>query len=196
MAGGIGRRAALVVSMVLVAACGGTIPPAATQNGGGEGDGTEAPVTATPVATEAPVATQSGGGGGGDAFAGDPCSLLTADEVGGILGGSGWTSQGFPVQGGSGQCLYTKADGSSLAAISITTGVNMPIVWDAYAANTSDVASVAGIGDEAIFSTSTESLFFLKGATMVGITAGTGSDGYDLRLQHAKEMGAIVDGRL
>jgi hypothetical protein len=193
------RAATLIVAVIALAACGGASPAATQGNGGGGGGGTAAPATAgpvatdVPVATDGPVATQGGGGGGGTP---ETACLVSTDEMQGVIGESGWTMQEFPIQGDAGQCIYNAADGASIAAISITVGPNAEMLWGVYAANADDATEVSGVGDRAIFLASTESLFFTKGGTLIGITAGTGSDGPEKRRQFAEALGKIIAGRL
>ena len=111
MSGRLARWSSLVGATLVLVACGGTTPPAATGAGGGGGGAT------TPAATT-PAATLAAGGGGG--FSGSPCSLLTVAEIEGVIGVSGWTTQEFPMQNETGQCLYNAA--ASIVATSVTTG--------------------------------------------------------------------------
>ena len=186
----LARSGSILAMLLLVAACGTTNPPAATQGPGGGGG------TNPPAATQGAVATQDGGGGGGGEFTGAPCSLITTDEVAGVLGGSGWKAQEFPMVGGSGQCLYAESAGASAAATSITTGATVDMLWQTYAGLGADVTQVSGVGDKAIFLSSTATLFFQKGSTLIGITAGIGTDPEEDRLNAAKALGAIAAGRL
>ena len=187
------RISALAITM-LVAACGSSTPPAATQGGGGA---TTVPATqAGGGATQPPAATQAGGNGGGE-FTGGPCSLLSTDEVAGVLGGSGWTAQETPMAGGSGGCIFESGDSLNIAAISVTSGVNTPTLWAVYSnLPATEIQQVSGIGDSAVWVTSSDTLFVLKGQTLVGVNAGTGEAADADRLAWAKSLGGIVFGHL
>jgi hypothetical protein len=133
-----------------------------------------------------PGASQGGGGGTSNA-----CDLITAAEAASVTGVASTTAQG------SGDdpfyCSYI-SDGQPVVLTSlISTGADS--IYATYAAE-QGATLVSGIGDKAVFSPSTFSLYIVKGGRLMGISAGTGSLTQDQRLDLEKQLGTIAAGRL
>ena len=187
--------ATLLVLAVAVAACGGsgagpaTAAPAASVAGGGQ------PATTQPEApTEAPARsadTSGGGSGGSGGSAAGACDLITADEVGSVLGASGVTSEA--TAGEPSYCSYSAA-GAAVAATSFATQ-NAEMMYGAFAGEEGAV-QVPGLGDKAVFSPSTGTLFLLKGGKVMGISlAGTDLD-QAARIELMRKLGTFAAGRM
>lgn len=88
-------------------------------------------------------------------------------------------------------CSYT-SNGETVVATSFSAS-DGEMVWAAYQ---NDGPSVSGIGDKAVFSESSGTLFVIKGSAVIGITAGTGEMDPADRQDLEEQLGAIAVGRL
>jgi hypothetical protein len=188
----------LILVAVLAAACGGgtssaTTPPA-TQSGGQDGTVPPAPTSVATAVSGATQPPQGGGAGGAGAMAAKACDLLTTAEIDGVIGGGGWTSELLPRDEVASQCMYSSA--TSGVFLSISTAAGSEAVFDLLASGKDDAATVDGVGEKAIFSTSTETLVFVKSGALISLVAGVTSDGYDKRLAYSKALGALIANRL
>jgi hypothetical protein len=158
---------ALLASLLALGACGGGQP---------------APPAATPGAT-VPAEGQAPAGGGAGAV--DACRLLSTDEVSAALGvtivRAGDTVEASDAE--MGFCDYHSADGIALM-IAYTPNAQ-PFIFEAWKA-VEDAEPVGGIGDEAVFASST--LFITKGAGLVSM------GGADLDV--LRQLGALVASRM
>lgn len=187
---------------LVLAACGGGSggPSGGASSGPTQGASTQGPTDANPTdapesqgaPTGGPDATpgdsNTGGGGGG----GDACTLVTADEAGGILGVSGVTVDLTP--GDFSYCFYRESSGDAVAATAYTKrgGSSSFAIWKAGAG----VQQIDGIGDDAVFDPASATLFVLKGDAIYSITAGISSDSEADRLGWAKQFGQTAAGRM
>jgi len=169
------------VLLLLIAAC--SAPAESSSDGGGGGGG------ASPGSEPSSAATADSGSGGGGGGAASACDLITTDEVATVMGVA--STEATPTAGDPSYCNYT-ADGSPVAATSYGTQDAETI----YGAYQNDGPSVSGIGDKAVFSNSTGTLFFVKGSSIVGITAGPGSMDASERQALAEQLGLIAAGNL
>lgn len=174
----------LLVGAVLVSACSGGGGATASPGGG-------ATTTALPGATDTPAAgtpipTTAGGGGASDA-----CGLITAEELASVMSATNVTTE--PIAGETSYCTY-RAAGALVAATSYSKS-SADLVYPSFAAE-AGATLVSGIGDKAVFSPSTATLFIVKGQQIVGITAGAGTMPIEQRLELSKQLGAIAAGRL
>jgi hypothetical protein len=186
------RPCILLATFALVlAACGGGDGGSNTGGGGTTsaapegGAATSGPTEAAPV--EAP--TEPAGGGG---TATGVCELVTADELAAIFGVPSVAMT--LLAGPPDNCIIDSADGSSLAAWSLTaTGAK--VIFGSYVSG-SDANEVPGIGDLAIYNPDGYQMTVVKGdAFMVIATyASGGSD--DERFEFAKQIGASAAGRM
>jgi hypothetical protein len=171
-------------AVLVVSACSGGGAATATP-------GTGATATAVPGATDTPAAgtpipTTAGGGGASDA-----CGLITAEELASVMSATNVTTE--PVAGDTSYCTY-RAAGVLVAATSYNL-TNADVVFPSFAGE-AGATVVSGIGDKAVFSPSTATLFIVKGSKIVGITAGAGTMPIEQRLDLSKQLGAIAAGRL
>ncbi len=194
----IGLSAWLIAASIAVAACGsgGSSPSAAASPAASSAASAAASSAASsqpssaasgaPASAAASPAASTGGGG-----ATGPCDLLTTDEVGSALGVSGVTST--PTDGVVAYCMYNA--GSDIAAATSWTKSGGSVAFGVFAQEEGAV-QVPGIGDQAVFSPSTETLFILKGDAVFGITAGQGDAGPAQRQEWATALGKIAAGRM
>jgi hypothetical protein len=192
-----------VTGAILVAACG--------SSGGGGGGSSASPAGSAaassassqpspaasaatsqdPGASDAASAEPSTGSGGGGGTAADACALLTTDEVASTIGVASTTSELGP--GEPSYCTYRTADDIA-AAVSLAR-VNGLVGFQVFEAEEGAIVK-PGIGDKAIFSPSTETLFIRKGNVVVGITAGEGSAGAAQREEWSTALGQLADDRM
>ena len=197
----IGLPAWLMAASIAVAACGsgGTSPSAgasaaassAASAAASSGASTQPSSAASgaPASTAAsPAASPAASTGGG---ATGPCDLITTDEVASALGVSGVTST--PSDGVVAYCMYNA--GADIAAATSWTKSGGSVAFGAFAQEAGAI-QVPGIGDQAVFSPSTETLFILKGDAVVGITAGQGDAGAAKRQEWATALGKLAAGRM
>lgn len=179
----------LVGAVLVVSGCGSaaTVGPGgtATVAPGSTATATLPGATDTPAAGT-PVPTTAGGGGASDA-----CALITAEEVASVVGVASTTTE--PLAGEPSYCSYRS--GTDLVAATSYGKTNAEAVYGAFAGE-AGATVVSGIGDKAVFSPSTATLFIVKGQSIVGITAGAGSTPTEQRLEWAKQLGAIAADRL
>jgi len=196
---GLGRFA--LATTVLLAACGGTTPPTssgptaapATAGAGptaGTGQGTSAPQTIVPAAT-----TTGNQGGPGSGFTGDPCALLTATEIERVTGVTNSVGNSTPMSDDKGACLWVGDDTTMGAGIEIATGARAVSNWDT-AKNDSGSEALSGIGDEAVYNSTLESVFFLKNGVLFAVLAGPFFSESDTKKASAIELSKIVLGKL
>ncbi len=176
----IRRILAVLVPVALLVAC----APAGSGNESPGGGGNES--TGPGASQAAASAAASTGGGGGAAIA---CDLITTGEVATVMGVASTEAESVP--GEPSYCSY-RSDGQLVAATSFSTET-AETVWAAYG---NDGPAVSGLGDKAVFSNSTGTLFFVKGDAIMGITAGPGSMAADERQALAEQLGAFAAGRL
>jgi hypothetical protein len=188
--------AVLLVSALVLAACGSAAPSGADTPATPTADApaTDAPTDApapTDAAEPSPGATQGGGGGGGGAAS--ACELATPEEVGNVLGASGVTvtmdSPGTPSF-----CIYSDASGAAIASTSLTAegGGAAFGLWKSGAG----VETVDGLGDDAVFDPSTASLLVLMGDAILSIAAGEGTADEAQRLAWARAIADLALGRM
>ncbi len=140
------------------------------------------------------AASQSSGPGpsqGGGGATGNACDLITAAEAASVTGVASTTAQG------SGDdpfyCSY-EADGQPVVLLSLIS----QDVESIYATKAGEqgATTVSGIGDKAVFSQSTFTLYVVKGTRLLAIQAGTPGITRDQRLDLEKQVGAIAVVRL
>jgi hypothetical protein len=119
------------------------------------------------------------------------CGLITAEELASVMSATNVTTEA--IAGDPSYCSY-RAAGVLVAATSYDTK-NADVVFPSFAAE-AGATVVSGIGDKAVFSPSTATLFIVKGSKIVGITAGAGTMPIEQRLDLSKQLGAIAAGRL
>lgn len=184
------RIVAILVPIALLVAC--STPGAGQSQGGtastGPGASAGAGQSTGPGASEGAAASQGGGGGGSDA-----CGLITTDEVASVLGVSGTNADPTPGTTNS-YCHYTATDLSASVFTAMITA-DAGVAFGVYE-NEAGATKVSGIGDKAVYSPSTATLFILKGSHLAGITAGTGAMSEEERLALEKQLGTIAAGRL
>jgi hypothetical protein len=189
---------AALVLMAGLAACGGggatsapaddgaagatapTTPLATTDAAASEGAAAEASV----AAVELPSVPTGGGAGG------DVCGLVTPDEMGSIFGVSGITQEVFA--GPPDTCQYAYDNTGFVAMVLIPTGGRA--TWTAYSYEEGAVP-ISGLGDEALYSPTTELVIIRKGDAVVSIALfepPNGGDKQDLLTQ----IGKIAAGRM
>lgn len=187
------RLMAIMTAVVVLAAC-GSGGAGAAGDGGTTTTAPDAATTTEPV--EEPTAEPPAGEqtpepavGGGEAAA-DPCSLVTADELSGILG--------VPVvmtllEGPPANCIVDGTDGASLAAWSVT-----PMDKDMYDlfVNSPEVAKEPGLGDGVMYTEDGLQMTIFKNNLMVvlGTYSSAGSD--DARVEFMKQIAALAAGRM
>lgn len=167
------------VFFLLIAACS---PDGAPSDGGGASAGSEPSVAAS-------VDGGSGGDGGDGGGAATACDLITTDEVANIM--SVDSVEAESVTGTTSYCSYTSG-----GALVVATSLGLQDAEAVYGAYQNDGPSVSGIGDKAVFSNSTGTLFFVKGTNIVGITAGSGEMDPADRQALEEQLGLIAAGRL
>jgi len=131
---------------------------------------TETPSTATSAPTDPP-------GGGGTAVG--VCELVTADEVGGIVG----KTVVMAVVAGPPDTCDIQADGAPIAAFVFMEGPSFGFAFDAWAADPSAV-DVPGIGDRAVYVAASELLIVKRGDRLFSIAVYD----VDLELDQRTEM--------
>jgi hypothetical protein len=184
----------LIVVAVVVSACGGS----ATASSGSGGDGaTAAPPASTegvpptdPGTVEVPSAPAEPVDNGPDASTADVCGLVTTDEIGAIFGLSGVTQELFA--GPPDTCDY-RHDGTAFVAM-VLIPLNAALGFAAYAGEVG-AEPISGVGDEAVFSPTTQLLIFRKGDSVVSIAVFGGAAGND-PMDKLKQVGTIAAGRL
>ena len=209
--GGIADRRALAPVLLALAlglaACGG-----ASSASTGAAAPTAAPTTA---ATAGGVATDPGGGPSSNApdpvgspssapaptdgaassapgALGKVCDLVTTDEMASALGTGTMTQSYFP--GPPDTCDY-RVDGTPMAAlVLLDAGNGGGMIYDTMKADP-DSKEIAGIGDRALFSSSTGTFLVLKGDRLVTITL-TASLDDAARLEAFKRIATSAAGRL
>lgn len=186
-------RTALLATTALLAAaaCSGSTATsgteakattAATTTPGGSGSSSATPpaAKAATAAASAPAAAAKSGG------ATDACALITADEVGRVMGATGVKAESQPEVAGASYCMYRGGDGSLIVATSyLRAGA---AVFNAY---TASAQAQPGLGDKAQWDASSAALQILKGQTVLSITAGDGRTPIERRLELSKQLGAI-----
>jgi hypothetical protein len=142
---------AVMASLALIAsACGASAanPPVANPPASAPTAGTVAD-TPVPALVSSPTSP---------AAAADACTLLTNDEVGGVLG---LTVDSATSSGLGGVCTYIASNLSFDLTVSNTGGIQF---MQQTLTNLGDLALlVPGLGDQAFFNTNTATLFVLKG---------------------------------
>jgi hypothetical protein len=195
------RESGLVVPLTLVAAlviaaCGGSTSPAPS----GPGSSSGASAASSPVASASPVgepsaapstaasaAASTAAGGGGEA-----CDLLSTDEVAGAMGET--VSRADSLPGEPSYCSYFDGSDRILVATSYTRQAS-DFVFDAFAGEEGAI-ELDGIGDRAVWSPSTESVYVRKGQAMFGVAAGRGSAGPEARQADGTELATIAAPRM
>jgi hypothetical protein len=117
--------------------------------------------------------------------------LLTTAEVASTLGVASTTNELVP--GEPSYCTYR--NGADIAAAVSLTRVGGLVGFSAFETEAGAIV-VPGIGDKAVFSPSTETLFIRKGDAVVGITAGQGDAGAAQRQEWATALGQLAGGRI
>lgn len=171
--------AALGLSLALVAAaCGGTggspgagSPDIASPGGASLGGASPSALAPSPDLMSPSASATSDTAGGGTATAEDPCSLLTADEVAGLVGGD-VTANGSDQPIG-GVCTYTPSapDSRGFATLTVFSDGTDEVVDDAIADFT--LEEVPGVGDRAAGIDGT--IFVKTGTTVFSIVATDGT---------------------
>ncbi len=137
------RRTGLALTLITILAIAGCSTPGAA---------TQVPGATTPAATS-PAATTTGGEPTSPPVAGEPCSFMTADEVGAIIGE---TPVEVAERAGRGDCDYWLSEAHDQKVnIGVTTGPDAVTLFE----NTKGLGSpeAVSIGDEA-YSINSESL--------------------------------------
>lgn len=139
-----GKHIILALGMALIlGACSSTAAPGATSNVQG----------ATPAAPQAPGATDAAGAGTGST---DPsCALVTSDAVA--------TAGGFTVaghSGGGGTCIFQNSDRSKYLSVQLFKS-QAEMATDLQLESSAE--HVAGLGDDAFWSSGAGVLFVRKG---------------------------------
>ena len=169
------------VFLLLIAAC----SPEGSPDGGGGGGASPGSEPSSATSTD----SGSGGDGSSGGGAATACDLITADEVATVM--SVDSVEVESVEGIVSYCSYTSG-GASVVATSYSAQ-DAEMVWASYQ---NDGPSVSGLGDKAVFSESSGTLFIVKGDSYVGITAGTGDMDPADRQALEEQLGAIAVGRL
>ena len=191
-------RLTLLVSVLVVAACGGA-------GGGASSAATSRPSVSAPAATDAGAGSSragaSGAGasgaaspaaasGGGGGASGDACSLATTVELQGLFGVPALTL--MPIAGPPPACIVTTADGRPYASWS----VNDQDVDAVFGAMTVGAEAVPGLGDQAAFVENT-GLLVRKGGRLLTIVIAAGADvDAEKSKELAKAIGALAAPRL
>lgn len=195
------QRTAVSMFLVLevgVAACGGGAT-ATTAPGGGAASG---PPSATePAQASVPAATDAGGvptaptvpsvdpGGGGTTT--DVCGLVTVAEMESVFGISGVTQQLFA--GPPDTCDFRRDEAAFVAMVLIPTGGIASFSAYAYEQG---AEPISGLGDEALYSPSTQLVIIRKGDAVVSIAVFDSSLDDATRLERLKAVGTIAAGRM
>ncbi|MFN8638779.1 MAG: hypothetical protein U0360_04820 [Dehalococcoidia bacterium] len=182
------------LALLLASACSSATPAAETKAttaattaaSSGTKSGATAATGASTAAAKAATTTTSAPATKAGATASDACGLITADEVGRVMGATGVKAESQPELAGATYCIYHSADGNSVAATSyLKAGAT------AYSAFSASSTPQAGVGDRAQWDPSSESLMVLKGQGVMVITAGDGSMPTARRIELAKQLAAI-----
>jgi hypothetical protein len=192
-------HAGLFALSIALAACGGggaasatagpaTAAPAASDIGGGQASTTQ-PETPT-EAPAASTAASGGGSGGSGGSAATACNLITTDELGATLPASGVTAE--PMTGEPSYCTYS-AGGATVAATSFASA-NAEGTFGVFAAE--DGAVQVPLGDKAVFSPSTNTLFVLKGGKVFGLTLAGLDLEQDARIELMRKLAVFAAGRM
>lgn len=195
----VDARFIVLVVIVLVAACGGSVAttptpteavePAVTS--GGAGGVPSADVSVAPSA----AAPEPAGGGGGVV---DVCALVTNDELASILG-QATTTEVFA--GPPDTCQVGSTDGAGLAAFVLSRGmggVSASFVYDSFAGSAT-ATEVGGIGEKAAYDPSQGTLVILKNDAVLSVSVfddGSGSTDEATRLDQMKRIGSAAAGRM
>ncbi len=162
------RSGTLILSVAMVAACGGgsatptqgVTPTVATGATAGPA------ATAAPGAAEAPAATQAPAAtGAGVGSATSACELLSVEEAAASLGTAPLTATPGSL-GGQTFCDYRTSSGEAVLTSYMQLGAGQ--MWAVFESSL-ETDPVSGIGDKAMFEPSTKLLFVLKGDTFFNI---------------------------
>jgi hypothetical protein len=186
---------ALVVAVLALAACTGSGGSDPSTGPGSATPATPSTAPASATTSEAPTsAAPTAGASTGAGGAGEACDLLTADEIGTVIGTSIASTES--VAGEPSYCQYLDADGMPQVATSYARQAQ-EFAWQMWAQEDGAV-QVDVPGAEAVFSPSTETVYLRKGDAIVGVTAGLGAGATptDQRRAWATELAAIVATRM
>jgi hypothetical protein len=202
-ASALARLALATVTVAAIAACGsGATASTAPTIDAAASEAPEAstvvapPIEASPnpaaasAASEAPAEPPSGGGA-----AGDVCSLVTADELAGILG---VPVKAAVLKGPPDSCDVQSADGAPLAAFVLNDfgSVATSAAYDAYASDAGAVA-VPGIGEKAAYDPAQGLLLTVKHGVLLSVSVFDDGSGDDAaRLELMKKIATIAAGRM
>jgi hypothetical protein len=187
------RLIGIATLAVAVGACGGSAPAAPTDAGESAGVASEPAETNTtasePAGGDGTASPDDGGviGSGG----GSACDLLTADEAGTVLGIAGLDTVDTPGEVSS--CIYANADGAVVGTTYTPRGGDG--LFSVYLSG-GGMQSISGVGDGALFDPSSATLIVRKGDSLFAISAGTGRETEEQRLDWAKQLAAIAVGRM
>lgn len=186
------RIGLVVVTTLVLAACGGSTGGASQEPGGSTAPSAAAPSEGTASqapASQEPVVTPGSSTGGGPA--GGVCDLVTAGELESILG---LGSVATIVLAGPPDTCDVQVDNAPVAAfVWTTTGGRM--IYDILAAG-ADAEPVGGIGDGAFFSAEQRLLFVLKGDATLSVAVFADSLDEDAQFEAMKKIAAAAVSRM
>ena len=183
-----GLVAAAVMGLVLV---GGVLFYLKGVPSGNVGASPSPSTSASP--TPAPSPSPSPSASEGPTLDGTACGLVSKPEV---LAASGHNYP-HPVPHGSGaqtSCMFEREGGDVFLRLTYTSSGGGAAFDLAKAAP--DIVSVADMGDEAFFDPATESLFVLVGDSLVQVSPNVIIGSTYTAFDFAKELGALIAGRL
>ena len=169
------RRHPLLLALVpalALAACGGSSKT--TSSLSTRGSAANSAVAAATSSAAAAAATSS------TAAAKGPCSLATTDQIAAAFGGTVSSGGADPADPGGKRCTWQVSGASNLGqdgTVSIFYfAVQSRSAFDTAKSGLSSVTtSVAGVGDDAFYMTSTGALQFVKGDTVLTVQGVFGS---------------------
>lgn len=193
----------LVTLVVALTACGGGSGAASGSTTSAAGAGQSQAAVAEPSqAAEAPPASEAASSAGvapeppvGGGQAGDVCALVTADELGDILGQPVRTAV---IAGPPDTCDIQSADGAPLAAFVLTKmqGVSATFVFDAFAGSPT-AEQISGIGEKAAYDPNQGALLVLANGAVLSVAVfDDGTAGADVILDLMKRIGSAAAGRM
>jgi hypothetical protein len=175
---------------------GGTAGPGSTPGGASVAPsaGASAEPSAGGAGSPEPSAAPSSGGGGGTAEG--VCDLVSAAELGDILGAPVTTT----VIPGPPDTCDIQIDGAPVAAMVLqrsdpSIGMRADFIFDAYASDPSS-SEVPGIGERALHNEGMGLLLILKNDAVVSVTVYDDRWSADEQLELKKQIGEVAAGRM